>query len=225
MVKKKVSFGTKQFDSKTKAEAYVRSTLKTIGLQTSLKSVSQSAFEEVLTILQCHPNNAEKLKNMVDIKINLNSLNPKAYEVNIINTDGSITDISWKQCVGSENIAKNNLQIAMRYSIEPQIKDFRSKANTETDTCVLCEFPLKNIVTHVDHVVHFEKLTNDFKTNTTCTIPTTFINTSDGSNRKTFCEADAAFEKEWVAYHLEHATLRLICKRCNLSREKHKKEM
>ena len=63
----------------------------------------------------------------------------------------------------------------------------------------------------------FKDLTTDFLRDKTY-IPSTFDDNFD--NTAIFKEEDEIFSNSWYEYHLKNATLRPLCKKCNLSRSK-----
>jgi len=216
----KIFFG-KEFNTQKEAEQYVRDLIMNkIGLCSSVKSTNIQLFNELLEIVKYHPSSDNKLKNMNDFKIIKNKLNNKAYELNIINLDGSILDISWKLCVTSKHkTPKQELSSALRYSIEEQIHDYKNKVNI--DKCVSCN-TFTNGKPHIDHVIYFEKLVNDFNTINILPIPSIFDEASDNSNRRAFTKNDIKYETAWKKFHKENAILQVLCKDCNLRREKYK---
>lgn len=102
---------------------------------------------------------------------------------------------------------------AMRSSIDEQIYLFR-KENEQR--CVFCDSVNE---LQVDHEIHFDTIATNFIDSVGIeNIPKTFGNTDDGTNRKCFLEIDDNFKNEWTDYHRKHATLRMLCKKCNLTR-------
>jgi len=140
-------------------------------------------------------------------------------EIYIITKDGERIDISWRVAVNGK--IKNELKSSMRYVIDEQIKDFK---NNNNKYCILCETKeFKNELNefHVDHQIHFEELVQNFlkycKENE-IEIPSTFIDSTDGSNRKDLLECE--FRRKWIKYHKDNAILRYLCKYHNLTRKK-----
>jgi hypothetical protein len=214
-------FGNNTFKSKTEAEIYIRQLISSIGVCNSVKNISNDKFNQLLSILQCHPN-SEKVSNINDILIIKNKLNTSAFELNILNNDGTIDDISWKICIsGIHKTHKTELLSALRYSIDEQIYEY--KKNVSLDMCSLClEYCHNNGGIHVDHVIHFEKLVEDFNSTCGINIPNIFDNASDGSNRRAFKDDDSEYMNAWLEFHKNNAILRILCRACNLKREKYK---
>ena len=80
--------------------------------------------------------------------------------------------------------------------------------------CELCD-KTKDI--HIDHVILFKELTDNFLKNKEH-IPTDFDD--NNYNGAMFKDKDRGFAEEWYNYHLENAQLRPLCKCCNLTRIK-----
>ena len=221
--KKQIIVGDRTFDTQKQLEDYIRGLLQAIGVCKSVKAKGERPFNDLVDVLQRHPDSERKLERLSDIAIVKNVMNARAYEVHVVRDDGTSVDISWKLCVsGKPKTHKLLLRTAMRTSIQPQINDFRmGLPRSELFTCMLCQHPTRGIV-HIDHVIHFDKLADDFVRVVTDEIPTTFADSSDGTNRAVFKPEDSAFELKWQAYHHKHAVLRALCPTCNLKREKYK---
>ena len=126
-----------------------------------------------------------------------------------------IDDVSvLKNCITGR--PKDNLKIAMRVAIQPQIYKFKhSQPNL---ICELCS-EIKCIeIDHHSETMPFTKLYTDYLKNNHLPIPTTFDNTID--HMKCFKQTDHLFENEWIQFHEKNAILRLLCKKCNNSQPK-----
>ena len=158
--------------------------------------------------------------NDVDFKLVANKLNKKAFELNIVKKDGSVEDISWRLCItGKPKTDKHELMSALRYSIEDQIKEYRDSVCI--DKCMLCNEYINNDI-NIDHIIHFEKLVNDFHSSIMLKIPIKFDDANDNSNRRKFKKEDSDYENAWKEYHKNNSKLRVLCQSCNLRREKYK---
>lgn len=206
-------FGERMFATQKEAEEYVRALIQKIGLRSSVKTYNEDLFCSLLDVLHRHPDSENKLDDMVDISIVRNKLNRNAYEIHIIKTD-SVEDISWRQCISGKG--KSCYKSALRYSIEDQIQLFKKTNNI--DKCTLCG-KSTNRKPHVDHIIHFEKLIQDFNSTNGMAIPTQFNESNDGTNRKNFTPEDELYANAWKEYHKNNAQLRILCSKCNLTRE------
>jgi hypothetical protein len=157
--------------------------------------------------------------------------------------------VSWRKCIvkktrksklsptpklSNENkseIKENNTQDkhkkellgAMRYAIRRQISNFK-KTHGLSKICSICGKgkPIVNSQAslHVDHVIPFSTLTNDFLLH--CEklqigIPQQFhYNRLTGQPR--FQRGDKSFACRWQRYHQLNAELQWLCKHCNLSK-------
>ena len=207
------------FKTQKAAEDHVRTMINTIGLCDSVKSKG-SVFDKLHDVLMNHPDSYEKLLHMIDIKIVQNKLNQTAKEIHIVKADGSSVDMSWRLCVsGKPKTLRAELLSALRYSIDYQIHEYKEKACL--DICSLCGGST-NGLPHIDHVIHFQKLVQDFHCASRLKPPDIFADAPDSSNRRDFHEVDTHYADTWRAYHKRHAILRVLCTSCNLKREKHK---
>lgn len=215
----KYTIGGRSFNTLTATIEYIRGLINTIGLCDSVKGKDPMLFDQLHAVLQQHPDSEEKLSGMTDIRVVSNKFK-NGKEVYIVKANGDMVDMSWRLCAsGKPKTLKAELLSALRYSIEDQIQEF--KGGVCIDRCTAC-----NRLTcgshHIDHVTHFAKLVQDFHGSTELRRPTTFIDAEDGSNRRDFRLDDKEYADAWKAYHKQHATLRVLCKSCNLTREKHK---
>ena len=191
---------------------------KRIGLCDSVRKLGNGLYDELNDLLKRHPDYNEKTKSMTDIKIKQNKTNTKAFETRII-SDNTDEAISWKYAVnGKKKDNDQNLSAAMRTSIRFYILNFKSRNEHICSQCRSEKDP------HVDHIIHFKKLKKDFlkKCNTdSIKIPKNFSQLNDGSNLTCFLKEDNYFEKLWFEYHAKFAKLRILCKECNLQRNKY----
>ena len=216
----KYVIGNKSYKSKSEAEKYVRDLIKMIGVCSSVKHSDPESFNELKLVINNHPNK-EKIKDVIDFRIVMNKLNKNAFELNIIKDDGTIEDISWKMCIsGKEKTNKQQLQSAYRYSIDDQIYNY--KQSVSLTYCSLCH-NVCNILggAQIDHVIHFEKLYIDFQNEINMEPPIEFDDAPDGSNRHIFKMRDIDYDIAWQEYHKKNAKLRVLCRDCNLKREKY----
>ena len=154
---------------------------------------------------------------MKDYKVITNYINRNALAVMIINDDNTETDISWHTAInGTPKTFESELKSAMRYSIEYQIQMFRN--NIPHCICNYCN--ISNVLMHVDHVVQFQSLYDTFIKSVELKIPNSFIDSKDGTYRRQFTPDDNEFEIEWQKFHLNNATLQILCAKCNLTRKK-----
>ncbi len=193
------------FKTKKLAEEYVRNLFNEIGLCNSVKTKNVDYYNKIYNIILNHPNSESKLSNIIDFKIIKNKLNNNFFEINIIKQDNIIEDVSWRKCIYNKNI-NHDLNSALRYSINDQIYEYRN--SVDISKCKLCDKPTNN-KPHIDHIIEFKNLVIDFHNNNKLVIPTSFDNTIDGSNRKTFKKIDIEYENKWKEYHKQNAVLRL----------------
>jgi hypothetical protein len=216
---KKVIIGNKEFRSQKDAEQDIRNIFNNIGICNSIKNETDK-FSYIFELVKRHPDFIRKCNNLIDFKLVANKLNKKAFELNIVKKDGSVEDISWRLCItGKPKTDKHELMSALRYSIEDQIKEYRDSVCI--DKCMLCNEYINNDI-NIDHIIHFEKLVNDFHSSIMLKIPIKFDDANDNSNRQKFKKEDSDYENAWKEYHKNNSKLRVLCQSCNLRREKYK---
>lgn len=204
-----VTFGSLTFSSQIKAKDYIRTLLHSIGYTTSVKD-NTNTFNLLQDIVNNHPNKLYS-KDIIDFEIGKDLLSG-GYTLSIVKSTETIC-ISWYKCVtGKQPTLKQELNGALRQSISYQIWDFKKSAKQICELCSAID------ILHVDHIVHFEKLVQDFHSENNFPLPTEFIEVDDGTYRRGFTINDKKYEDAWTNYHKRHATLRILCKKCNLSR-------
>jgi hypothetical protein len=224
MTRNPITFQGYTYKTQTEFESYIRKLLyEKIGSCNSIKNEKSQYYEEIIDLLKRHPTYDEKIKNMSDIKLVTDKLNVRALKLMIINNDGSECDISWKLAItGKHKSSKEELRSALRSSIDDQTYEFKK---TSIPMCEICNC-VENL--HVDHILHFEEIAQNFlnliEQTGDITIPSKFGDMTDGTHRRCFLEADKHFEATWRRYHNEHSTFRILCRTHNLSRKKFKPE-
>lgn len=190
---------------------YYKRKIYEIGLCQSVRSRSQDDYEDFMKLFTHHPDYPKKVSGVVDIKIVPNKLTPRFYELNIVKADGSIDNISYTCCCVLKHNTFKNLKQAMREFIIPQILDYKDSVIMVCQMCGATD----NI--EIDHVIEFKKLFDAF-IGENPNVPTSFDETY--YHAPCFKEADKDFSNSWYKYHKKHATLRPLCKSCNLNRNR-----
>lgn len=195
---------------------YTRNVIKDINICDDIKTHHFNYFNYfTIFLFPRHPSYPEKFINMKNIGIRKNKLFNKHLEVFIIKDDNSVLDVSvMNKCISGKKA--NDLSIAMRNSISPQIKDF--KDNLRELKCVKCG-SIENI--QIDHdTPQFIDLQKNFIESSGLHTPKKFDN--NYWNSKIFKEIDIDFENEWIKYHKENAKLQPLCEKCNSTKSKSK---
>jgi hypothetical protein len=178
-------------------------------------------------ILMCkrHPQHLNKLNKFVDFQIYQDALNKRGFALTIVNNDNTYTEISWRICVtGRGKPSKTLFNSALRQCISDQIKDFRDAS--DLSYCRECNCSLYDKILHIDHnEIQFIKLVEDFMelNKETIIIPIEY-NKKDITFETLFKDDDDWIGKLFESYHLQNATLRVLCETCNLTRKKYKKQ-
>lgn len=202
--------------TQTQIKKYTQKQIQKIGICNDIKTEHYDFYDFCTNFLfPRHYNYPLKFIDLHNIGIRKNKVF-KNFEVYIIKNDGTIEDVSvLKHCITGKN--NDKLTQALRNSIYPQILDFKNSCKSLA--CVICG---SYTDPHIDHCKpQFIELKNYFISNIKEKIPTEFDNNT--FNGKIFRKEDELFEKKWNEYHAKNATLRVLCKKCNLSRKKAKK--
>jgi len=202
------------FSSQDKLKVYIKELLVRIGVCDSVKETEYYQF--MYDFCSRHPDKS-KMVDVVDIQI------AKEYDyfrLFLIKSDNVVEDISIKKCVtGRENSPNENFNIALRLSVLPQIIAFRQTA--DLSRCALCErlFRDSGKVIHVDHYKpQFHTIVAQFKEKFNPILPVEYFKGQNGYLG--FLGEYKLLEKEFVLYHAEVATYRVLCQSCNCSRSR-----
>lgn len=197
---------------------YIKKLLVNTGKQNSLRKSNPSLFLFMKKLLLNHPDKERKgVLNMIDIKFKLfdNRKPIKDYSdiQVIVVTPEKEESISWSKSVtGIDNCIEQKLYRALRYSIKNQIYNYKNNVNTKK--CELCN---KTTDLTVDHIIKFRKLFKEFIIKYPL-YPKLFDKGIKGQD--IFRKQDIEYEKLWLSYHKENATLQILCYDCNISLEK-----
>jgi len=220
-MRKDIIVGTITFKSQTELVNYTRTILTDIGVTLSVALKNQDHLHFLFALCQRHPSQESKLSKFIDFKIQNNVLNPNGLALVIINNDCTQTEISWRLCVtGVKTSVKTMFYGALRQSISMQIKEF--KDNTDVSNCKECNCAL-DLSYHIDHhEKQFIELVHNFmEAHKEVIIPSAYI------KKPITFETLFDVQDKWIGelfqkYHLLHATLRVLCVNCNLTRPKYK---
>jgi hypothetical protein len=202
----------KSLKTQNQLREYARKNMHEIGECTSVIKYHPEKWDLFMYLFERHSDYPEKFNGLIDIQIKYNPIYKKQLETIIIKDNGTKDDVSvLNNCITGK--PKDNLTVAMRNAIVSQIYEFKNNASL---ICELCE-SIENI--HIDHYKpQFVDLKTAFLNDWQSTIPNIFE--QNESHSKIFISDDICFETKWFDYHQKNATLRVLCKKCNLSRKK-----
>jgi hypothetical protein len=223
MTRNTIIIGNNIYKTQKDCEINVRNKLIEIGITKSVKDKSIDIYNFFIDLCKRHPRQDEKLKNIVDFQVKPDALSKKGLALNIINNDGTTTEISWRICVtGKGHTSEQLYNRALRQTISSQIQSYREKDDTNITICSICNNCLIDKKFHIDHEIQFAKLVDDFTNLHNIIIPSEY-NKLPITFERTFITNDEWIGNLFYYYHLEHAILRVLCEKCNLTREKYKK--
>ena len=122
-------------------------------------------------------------------------------------TGNGVIDWSIRAAISGKEVSKwTMLTIALRGAIRPQMQRFRGAGSGK---CELCDF---NGFCEVDHIIAFKSLMREYL-DLRGYYPSEYVYAHSGWQ---FRPEDRAFEVEWVNFHEERCSLRLLCHSCHL---------
>ena len=123
-----------------------------------------------------------------------------------VTCEGQNIDWSIRSAISGKDTSRwTKLTQAMRESIRPQMQKFR---NSGSGKCEMCDF---NGFCEVDHVQPFKKLMRDYL-DARGFFPGEYSYQHSGW---CFRPEDQQFESNWIRFHQERCSLRLLCSSCH----------
>tara|TARA_R110000803_G_scaffold210490_1_gene282438 strand:- start:52 stop:741 length:690 start_codon:yes stop_codon:yes gene_type:complete len=217
------TINNKTFKTKAEIKLHYRKIKDKHDVKTFLKRNHTEDYNDLIELFKYHEYYEEKIKDMMDIVVKYNGYGTKAFYIVKLPDDEDIgvfthcisqIPVSRKTTKKLKSSKEKNLTSAMRYSIQPQINIFRNN-NKEN----ICEFCKKKGKMEIDHIKRFQIIQEDFLKINTLEIPSNFDD-ADETHQASFKDKDELFRTAFYNYHLEKASLRYLCKKCNLSRGK-----
>ena len=216
-----VEFMGETYKTKTEFYNYIKGIIYKIDICDSVKVKYPEYYNILCELFKFHIDYINKTDGMIDIKIQNNAMNSGLETIIIKESPKNNIDISWNSCAHLRFKNEiNHLNDSLRSRISDQIIHFRCN---NSNKCVKCGEVKSDM--HVDHIIQFEELKGKFLKicfEDNISIPKQFSELTDGTNRSCFRPEDSEFSNKWYEYHKEHATLRILCKNCNLTRRKYK---
>lgn len=215
----KYYIGNIGFKSKKQCEDYTRTIINNLGCCIINREHPQFYFFNNLILN--HPSYDEKISVGIDyFYIQPNPLVKKYYQTMIKRLDGTEIDFSWVYCCKFKSkTTTEELLKAMRNSVKYDV--IRFKQSQKKLICNYCNS--ENELYEDYHVDHhnpsFQLLKDNFLRLIEKQIPTSF--TSDLKYKLTiFKEEDEEFKNEWIEYHNINCNFQILCRNCNLRKEK-----
>lgn len=214
-----IAIGAEEFRTKKDASERVRNVVA----QFPLNEPIFGPHDFLDALLNRHPAAIEKMgPGRAGYEVRLNkSGHPEIY---IHRTDGSVMDFSWHRClIGKPADPLKDLRGAMRDAVREQIVSYRDEELRVDSVCGVCALPLQTRKdVHVDHIEPFDTLVKTFIGTIHGELPSTFGVCA--TNGPSFLPQDSEFAETWKTFHARHASLRLSHVRCNLTRQRGRRD-
>ena len=189
-------------------KADIRQRIVSIGFCKSLRH-RPADYDYFYALFQRHPE-AERKRVAEIVDIYIEQVRGDA-RLGYILPDGTRDTISWNKCI-SGKLPPDGVVLtkAMREAIEQQLYHFKK---SQPQQCVLCESTLNITVDH--YPTKFRDIRDSFLEGKTP--PSVFAKRDD--SRECFRSEDLLFKEEWMKYHSDRATYRILCYKCNVAVE------
>lgn len=216
----KYSIYDKHFKTKLECHKYTSNLINS--LKTCYIFKDNTYYNFFVELLNNHPHKKEKIGDGVKgFKIEKHPIY-EYYQIFLIRNDDEIINFSYVQCCKFETNSKisdseYNLKRAMRTAVDDQINEFRNK---NIKKCCICEARCEFIEYHIDHKnPSYNYLYKNFIKKFP-NYPTTFKKSK--LFRIEFNKEDEEYKNNWWLYHLNNASLQILCKKCNLTKPREK---
>lgn len=176
-------------------------------------------------LLACHPEAADKTgTGVAHFTVETDFHYGRTRHFTVHRVDGSSTDFSYYACINGRNERADRLG-ALRHAMQDQIVAFRERAFA-TGQPVVC--PLRGVAItreayHVDHTppASFDVLVQGWLRSQGLELAAVSI-TPPGDNQIVAAMTEATQAASWREHHRQHARLRLLSPRANLSEARRK---
>jgi hypothetical protein len=211
-----VLIGDRRFPSKKAAADAIRGILRSYAPR---ERVAEHHAAVLADLLDLHPEAEQKIGCGVaffTVERNLGSCG-----FWLTRTDGTKTDWSFLACLTPPS-KESEARAAFRTAIRSQIEAFRRGVATPF-RCPITGDTVTAASLHVDHERPFEELLNVFLTESgTRLADVAVLPTVDGSTDTELADYD--LRRRWEAFHEQHARLRAVSARANLSTLRRRKD-
>jgi len=204
---KPISFGGRSFKTKKQAIEFCRGLL-------SSGFLGVGDQKDLASLLELHPDYEEKAGPGVEMfYLDKDPWGKTCFHIQRV--DGTTDNFSYLACINGANSPLQDFMAACRSAVVEDINAFRAAALAATQACPVSEEPLTGENCHVDHTYP-----NTFKSLCLAFLgslgaePEDYPIAKDGYGEAFQHKEHADLFRE---YHQEHATLRLLHKRVNLS--------
>jgi hypothetical protein len=218
-MKKKYYIGKLEFKTKKDCEEYTRNIINNLGC--CIINKVHTYFNFFDDLIYNHPEYYDKIGIGIDyFYITHNPLIKKYYQTMIKRLDGTEIDFSWVYCCKfKERSTSDDLLRAFRYAIKYDTIKYKQKQNKLI--CNLCK--TENELYENYHVDHhnpsFLTLKDNFLQLTKKQIPISFDDCKI-SKLTIFKDEDKDFKNDWIDYHNKNCNFQILCKNCNLRKNK-----
>ena len=205
------TIGNKIFETKTECKMHSKNIINSLGCCEINKD--HEYFNFFCDLLKNHSEYDEKVGCGIDhFCIIKNKLNPNFYGMELCRLDNSKINFSWVHCCEFKKRSYDwHLSSAMRSSIMKTIINFKNNNKSE---CKMCKVSDPDAIYHVDHIIPFINLKNDFLKIIKQKLPISF-STCLNTGLCIFNDDDISFKNEWTSYHDAKCTLQILCRSCN----------
>ena len=208
---KAIEIGDRRFPSKKAAGDFIREILYRYPIGARISNADSRVLLDLLTL---HREAEQKIGVGVEFFTVEQNMSTRGFW--LTRTDGSRTDWSFLACL-TPPTREAEAKAAFRTAIRDQIVEFRACIELGGLVCPITGEALTgHDQIHIDHEIPFETLLSRFLDEQSVQIDSIdVIPTRDGSTEHEL--RDDRIRSAWQRYHREHALLRAVSRRANLS--------
>ena len=215
-----IQIGPRLFGSKAEAKSFTRELISRYGDGEIISGVDDIFLRDLIAI---HHDAAKKIGcGIAHFTVQPDPNWGTTRHFVIVRTDGSDTDFSFHTCIDGSN-ERRDVFHALRHAVAFQILDFQQAAFAG-DVLPICPYTqsvLTSSNAHVDHAPPDTFLVLAMRWMAEETLLISDIPLVENADNQWVREMrDPRQQASWQAFHLQHATLRIISRQANLSHAK-----
>ena len=131
--------------------------------------------------------------------------------------DGSTTDFSFYECIYPTKGYRSDFIKAARSAISEDIIIEKKRFLTTNTTCNICKKPISLEKSHLDHYpFKFKTILNNFIKINNIKDFKKLTELENWDNISGVQIVDRRIKDDWIHYHENHSTFRILCPECNL---------
>lgn len=214
-----VEIGAQTFSTKSAASNAIREILNNTPLGDMILG---EPYDFIYHLLLQHPRAQAKIgRGVASISVEMSDRGNRCFWIHRL--DGSKVDFSYQLALSGSRSHRSEILHAMRHEVAPQVIEFRNRYfsthanNSSRAPCQLTGTYILMNESHVDHIIRFIDLADSFVNPLGGYSVIEYVRADVGSDSRL---KDHNIAQQWQLWHKQHAQLRVISARANLTRRR-----